>query len=53
MWPAPPRRATIGQAFDNSVTPLAVGFFAVAVVALACVLIAEGGRLFKPHNPAG
>ncbi|WP_026613992.1 multidrug effflux MFS transporter [Ensifer aridi] len=45
--------ALIGQAFDGSVTPLAVGFFTVGVVALACVLIAEGGRLFKPHNPAG
>lgn len=45
--------AFIGQAFNNSVTPLAVGFFTVAVVALVCVLIAEGGKLFKPHNPAG
>ncbi|MCA1405132.1 multidrug effflux MFS transporter [Ensifer sp. IC3342] len=45
--------AFIGQAFDGTVTPLAAGFFIVAIFALAFVLIAEGGRLFKPHNPAG
>ncbi len=45
--------AVIGQAFDGTVTPLAVGFFAVGVLALVFVLFAEGGRLFKPHNPAG
>ncbi|MDK1373054.1 MULTISPECIES: multidrug effflux MFS transporter [unclassified Sinorhizobium] len=44
--------AFIGQAFDETVTPLAVGCFTVAIFALAFVLIAEGGRLFKPHHPA-
>lgn len=43
--------AMIGQAFDGTVTPLAVGFFILSVLALAFVLIAEGGRLFRPHNP--
>ncbi|THK38506.1 Bcr/CflA family efflux MFS transporter [Ensifer sp. MPMI2T] len=45
--------ALIGQAFDGTVMPLATGFFIVAIFALAFVLIAEGGRLFKPHDPAG
>ncbi|MCA1492358.1 multidrug effflux MFS transporter [Sinorhizobium alkalisoli] len=45
--------ATIGQAFDGTVTPLAVGSFSIAVLALAFVLIAEGGKLFRPHNPSG
>lgn len=44
--------AMIGQAFDGTVTPLAVGFFILSVLALAFVLIAEGGKLFRPHNPA-
>ncbi|MBB4187463.1 DHA1 family bicyclomycin/chloramphenicol resistance-like MFS transporter [Sinorhizobium terangae] len=43
--------AFIGQAFDGTVTPLAAGFFIVAIFAVAFVLIAEGGRLFRPHNP--
>ncbi len=45
--------ALVGQAFDGTVTPLAVGFSSVAVLALVFVLIAERGELFKPHNPAG
>ena len=45
--------ALVGQAFDGTVTPLAVGFSIVAVLALVFVLIAEEGKLFKPHNPAG
>ncbi|MDK1386638.1 multidrug effflux MFS transporter [Sinorhizobium sp. 8-89] len=45
--------AFIGQAFDGTVTPLAAGFFTVAIFAVAFVLIAEGGLLFRPHNPAG
>jgi DHA1 family bicyclomycin/chloramphenicol resistance-like MFS transporter len=45
--------ALVGQAFDGTVTPLAVGFSIVATLALVFVLIAEQGKLFKPHNPAG
>lgn len=45
--------AMIGQAFDGTVTPLAIGFFIVSVLALTFVLIAEGGKLFRPHIPAG
>ncbi|WEX75912.1 multidrug effflux MFS transporter [Sinorhizobium numidicum] len=45
--------AFIGQAFNGSVTPLAIGSFAVGVLAVVFVLVAERGRLFRPHNPAG
>jgi MFS transporter, DHA1 family, multidrug resistance protein len=45
--------AMIGQAFNGTVTPLAVGYFIVSVLALAFVLIAERGKLFRPYNPAG
>lgn len=41
----------IGQSFDGTVTPIAAGFCAVSLVALALVLIAERGRLFQPQNP--
>ena len=44
--------ALIGQAFDGTTTPLAAGFFAVSVVGLIFVLIAEKGRLFQAqHKP--
>jgi DHA1 family bicyclomycin/chloramphenicol resistance-like MFS transporter len=41
---------TIGQAFDGTTTPLAIGFCGVGLVSLALVLFAEKGRLFQPHN---
>jgi DHA1 family bicyclomycin/chloramphenicol resistance-like MFS transporter len=41
----------IGQAFDGTVTPLAVGFCLVSLAAVAAVLVAERGKLFQPHNP--
>ncbi|KQY14493.1 multidrug effflux MFS transporter [Rhizobium sp. Root482] len=44
--------ALIGQAFDGTVTPLAIGFLTVSIVGLIFVLIAEKGRLFSPHNPS-
>ncbi|WP_438748109.1 multidrug effflux MFS transporter [Pararhizobium sp. O133] len=44
--------ALIGQAFDGTVTPLAVGFLTVSVIGLGFVLFAERGKLFSPHNPA-
>ncbi|MBW9062076.1 multidrug effflux MFS transporter [Rhizobium herbae] len=44
--------ALIGQAFDGTVTPLAMGFLSVSVIGLVFVLIAEKGRLFTPHNPS-
>ncbi|PSJ59677.1 multidrug effflux MFS transporter [Pseudaminobacter soli (ex Li et al. 2025)] len=42
--------ALIGQSFDGTTTPLAVGYFTVSVVGLVFVLIAEKGQLFRPHN---
>ena len=44
--------AMIGQAFDGTVTPLSAGYFVAGVVAVACVLLAERGRLFRAQNPA-
>jgi DHA1 family bicyclomycin/chloramphenicol resistance-like MFS transporter len=44
--------ALIGQAFNGTITPLAIGFLTVSLIGLAFVLIAEKGRLFRPHNPA-
>lgn len=38
----------IGQAFDNTVKPLMIGFLACAVAGLVVVLITERGRLFQP-----
>lgn len=38
--------AALGQAFDGTVLPLAAGFLALSVAALAMVLVAERGRLF-------
>lgn len=40
----------IGQAYDGTVGPLAIGFSVVGLVALVFVLIAEKGRLFKPAH---
>jgi len=41
----------IGQAYDGTVMPLAASFCLVTIAALAAVLVAERGRLFRPHNP--
>ena len=38
--------AGIGQLFDGTVLPLSLGFFAVGIMSLVCVLIAEKGSLF-------
>jgi DHA1 family bicyclomycin/chloramphenicol resistance-like MFS transporter len=38
--------AVIGQAFDGTTTPLAAGFFGLAVIALVLVAIAEKGKLY-------
>lgn len=42
--------AAIGQSFDGTTTPLAMGFCGVSLVALFFVLIAEKGRLFRTQN---
>jgi DHA1 family bicyclomycin/chloramphenicol resistance-like MFS transporter len=38
--------ALIGQAYDGSVLPLAVGYVLVSAISLLMVVIAEKGRLF-------
>ncbi len=43
--------AVIGQAFDGTALPLIAGFSTVSLIGLVFVLIAEKGRLFRPHNP--
>lgn len=40
----------IGQHFDGSVTPMALGFVACGLAALAAVLFAERGRLFTARH---
>ena len=41
----------IGQQFDGSVAPMALGFTGLGLMALLCVLIAERGRLFRARHP--
>ena len=41
--------AVIGQAFDGTTTPLALGFLVCALAAMVAVAVTERGRLFRPH----
>jgi len=42
--------AGIGQYFNGTATPMVIGYFTVSLIGLMFVLIAEKGRLFRPHN---
>jgi DHA1 family bicyclomycin/chloramphenicol resistance-like MFS transporter len=42
----------IGQQFDRSVVPVEAGYLLCGLASLAAVLVAEHGRLFRPHGPA-
>jgi DHA1 family bicyclomycin/chloramphenicol resistance-like MFS transporter len=42
--------SVIGQSFDGTLMPFALGFFLSTMAALAIVLVVEKGRLFKPHH---
>ena len=42
----------IGQQFNGSVAPLALGVTGCGILALTAVLFAERGRLFSAHSPA-
>ena len=44
--------SAIGQSFDGTTYPLAIGYLCVGIGALAIVFAVEGGRLFRPHAPA-
>lgn len=41
----------IGQAFDGTTLPVALGFLLCGCISLTIVLIVERGRLFVPHHP--
>ena len=41
--------SAIGQAYDGTTVPLAVGYLCVGLGVLAIVLWVEGGRLFRPR----
>jgi DHA1 family bicyclomycin/chloramphenicol resistance-like MFS transporter len=45
--------ALIGRQFNGTTLPLAVGTLCCGAAALVFVLIAEKGRLFRAHHPAG
>jgi DHA1 family bicyclomycin/chloramphenicol resistance-like MFS transporter len=40
----------IGQSYNDTILPLAIGAFLSAVIALVIVMATEKGRLFVPHN---
>lgn len=40
----------VGQAFNGTVAPLQAGYLICGLCALAMVLVAERGRLFRPHT---
>jgi len=40
----------IGQSYDGSVLPIALGYFILGAIAIALVLIAENGKLFQAHH---
>jgi DHA1 family bicyclomycin/chloramphenicol resistance-like MFS transporter len=40
----------VGQAYDGTVRPMAIGYFCAGLGALLLILITERGRLFQPHN---
>lgn len=44
--------ALIGRQFNGSILPLAIGTTICGVAAFICVLLAEQGRLFRPHHAA-
>lgn len=44
--------ALMGQQFNGTTVPLALGALLCGLVSLGFVLLAEGGRLFRPHQLA-
>ncbi|WP_342642568.1 multidrug effflux MFS transporter [Rhodoligotrophos ferricapiens] len=46
----------VGRAYDGTVVPMLTGYVLLGLVTLGAVLVAERGRLFRPHHitePAG
>jgi MFS transporter, DHA1 family, multidrug resistance protein len=44
--------AAIGRKFNGSTLPLAIGALGAGIASLLFVLLAERGRLFRPHHAA-
>ncbi|HEU0043965.1 multidrug effflux MFS transporter [Sphingomonas sp.] len=42
----------IGQSYDGTTLPLAVGNLLIGLAVLAVIYVVEQGRLFRPHHPA-
>jgi len=42
--------ACIGQFYNGTATPMVIGYFTVSLIGVVFVLIAEKGKLFRPHN---
>jgi DHA1 family bicyclomycin/chloramphenicol resistance-like MFS transporter len=40
----------IAQTFNGTTTPVIASFFVFGILVVGCFLIAEGGRLFQPHQ---
>ncbi len=45
--------ALMGQQFNGTTVPLALGALLCGLISLGFVLLAEGGRLFRPHQLTG
>jgi MFS transporter, DHA1 family, multidrug resistance protein len=43
--------ALLDRTFDGSILPISVGFLGYGLIAVALVLFAERGRLFRPLVP--
>jgi DHA1 family bicyclomycin/chloramphenicol resistance-like MFS transporter len=43
----------IGQQFNGSSAPVVAGYLCCGLGALAAVLFAENGKLFRPHHGRG
>jgi MFS transporter, DHA1 family, multidrug resistance protein len=41
---------TIGQDYNGTLMPFAIGFFLCTLASLSVVLVTEKGRLFRPHG---
>jgi DHA1 family bicyclomycin/chloramphenicol resistance-like MFS transporter len=44
--------SAIGQSYDGTTWPLAVGYLGIGLAVLAVVTVVEGGRLFRPRHAA-
>ena len=42
----------VGQAFDGTVVPLALGYLLLSIAAFVIVLLTENGRMFRASLPA-